>query len=40
MKKQFENPEVEVERFELEDLITTSGDCYDDGGCPGVCPEK
>ncbi len=40
MKKQFENPEVEVDRFELEDLITTSG-----GGCDidcggDWCPEK
>ena len=33
MKKYFEEPVVEIEKFEIEDIITTSGD-PDEG--PGV----
>lgn len=30
MKKQYEAPEIEIEEFEIEDIIATSGG-YDEG---------
>ena len=35
MKKKFERPEMEVIRFEAEDVIMTSGGCSSD--CGFVC---
>lgn len=35
MKKKFERPEMEVIRFEAEDVIMTSGGCSPD--CGVVC---
>ncbi len=38
MKKRYENPELDVQIFTVEDVITTSGDEYNDdlgeGGLP------
>ena len=28
----FETPEIEIIKFQVEDVITTSGDTFDDGG--------